>query len=63
MTCATPSRKFLIATWEGGGSVGPKLTVARKLQDAGHDVRVMSDECNRLESEAILSAFAKRVAS
>lgn len=57
MTCGTPSRKFLITTWEGGGSVGPKLTVARKLLDAGHDVRVMSDECNRLESEAIGARF------
>ena len=43
-------RKFLIATWEGGGSVGPALTVARKLVEAGHDVRVMSDECNRAEA-------------
>ena len=30
-----PRRKFIIATWEGGGSVGPALTVARKLVDAG----------------------------
>ncbi|OYX37590.1 MAG: hypothetical protein B7Y91_01430, partial [Rhodobacterales bacterium 32-64-14] len=57
MTCDKSPRKFLIATWEGGGSVGPKLTVARKLMDAGHDVRVMSDECNRLESEAIGARF------
>ncbi len=57
MTCGKSSRTFLIATWEGGGSVGPKLTVARKLIDAGHDVRVMSDECNRLESEAIGARF------
>ncbi len=57
MTCDKSARKFLIATWEGGGSVGPKLTVARKLMDAGHDVRVMSDECNRLESEAIGARF------
>lgn len=57
MTCDKSAHKFLIATWEGGGSVGPKLTVARKLMDAGHDVRVMSDECNRLESEAIGARF------
>lgn len=48
-----PRKKFLVTTWEGGGSVGPALTVARKLLDAGHDVRVMSDECNRAEAEAI----------
>lgn len=53
MNCCDSPRKFLIATWEGGGSVGPKLTVARKLREAGHDVRVMSDECNRLEAETI----------
>lgn len=52
-----PRRKFLIATWEGGGSVGPALTVARKLVDAGHDVRVMSDACNRPESEATGARF------
>jgi MGT family glycosyltransferase len=44
---------FLITTWEGGGSVGPMLTLARKLRDAGHGVRVMSDACNRPETEAL----------
>lgn len=53
MPCCDSPRKFLITTWEGGGSVGPKLTVARKLREAGHDVRVMSDECNRMETEAV----------
>lgn len=43
---------FVLTTWEGGGSVGPVLTVAQKLVAAGHRVRVMSDECNRLEGEA-----------
>jgi MGT family glycosyltransferase len=48
---------FLIATWEGGGSVTPMLTVAKKLADRGHRVRVMSDLCNRPESEAAGAAF------
>ena len=48
---------FLIATWEGGGSVTPMLTVARKLADRGHRVRVMSDRCNRPEAEAVGVAF------
>lgn len=52
-----PRRSFIVTTWEGGGSVGPALTVARKLADAGHDVRVMSDECNRGESEAAGARF------
>ena len=54
--CKTP-RKFLICTWEGGGSVGPKVTLARKLLAAGHSVRVMSDECNRPEAEAVGATF------
>jgi MGT family glycosyltransferase len=53
-----PRRKFIVTTWEGGGSVGPALTVARKLVDAGHDVRVMSDECNRPEGQATGARFA-----
>lgn len=57
MTHKTNPKKFLIATWEGGGSVGPKLTVARKLIQAGHDVRVMSDACNRPEAEAVGARF------
>lgn len=48
---------FLFATWEGGGSVGPALTVARKLAQRGHRVRVMSDRCNRPEAEAAGAAF------
>ena len=48
---------FLIATWEGGGSVMPALTVAKKLADRGHRVRVMSDRCNRPEAEAAGASF------
>lgn len=48
---------FLFTTWEGGGSVSPALQVARKLLTRGHRVRVMSDECNRPESEAIGVTF------
>ncbi len=48
---------FLIATWEGGGSVMPMLTVAKKLADRGHGVRVMSDRCNRPEAESAGAAF------
>ena len=48
---------FLLATWEGGGSIAPYLTVARKLAERGHEVRVMSDRCNRPEAEASGAAF------
>lgn len=49
---------FLFATWEGGGSVAPALTVVRKLVARGHRVRVMSDRCNRAEAEAAGAVFA-----
>ena len=51
--------KFLICTWEGGGSVGPALTVARKLVERGHEVRVISDQCNRPETEAAGATFVR----
>jgi len=51
-------KSFLLATWEGGGSVTPILTVARKLRAAGHRVRVISDRCNRFEAEAAGAGFA-----
>lgn len=51
MTCER-TLSFLFATWEGGGSVGPAMTVARKLRQRGHRVRVMSDRCNRPEAVA-----------
>src|SRR5436305_14406445 len=43
---------FLFTTWEGGGNVTPALEVVRKLVKRGHRVRVMSEACNRPESEA-----------
>jgi MGT family glycosyltransferase len=48
---------FIIATWEGGGSVTPMLTVAAKLVAVGHRVRVISDRVNRFEAEATGAAF------
>ncbi len=38
------AREFLLATFEGGGSVGPVLVIAQKLLARGRRVRVMSDE-------------------
>ena len=48
---------FLFTTWEGGGNVTPVLVAVRKLLARGHRVRVMSDECNRPESEATGATF------
>lgn len=51
------SLSFLLPTWEGGGSVMPVMTVAKKLRRRGHRVRVMSDLCNRPEAEAAGAVF------
>jgi MGT family glycosyltransferase len=48
---------YLFTTWEGGGNVSPALEAVRKLLARGHRVRVMSDECNRPESEAAGARF------
>lgn len=48
---------FLLATFEGGGAVAPFVTLARQLIARGHDVRIMSDACNRGEVEAAGAEF------
>ena len=48
---------YLFTTWEGGGNVTPMLEVVRKLVARGHRVRVMSEACNRNESEAAGADF------
>jgi len=35
--------RVLLAMWEGGGTIPPELTIARKLIARGHDVRVLGD--------------------
>ena len=50
--------RFLIAHWEGGGNTPPMLSVVRRLKARGHDVRVMSDPCNRDEASAAGASFA-----
>lgn len=51
-------KSFLLATWEAGGSVAPFITVARKLIGAGHQVRIVSDICNRDEALAVGADFS-----
>jgi MGT family glycosyltransferase len=55
----TPRRplKLIFATWEGGGAVPPVMLAAQKMARRGHDVRVMSDACNRAEAEAASARF------
>ncbi|MBL8839065.1 MAG: glycosyltransferase family 1 protein [Alphaproteobacteria bacterium] len=57
MNARVAARDVLIATWEGGGSVPPALAVATRLIARGHRVRVMSDEANRREAEAVGAEF------
>jgi len=55
----TPSnrKRFLFAHWEGGGNTPPMLAVIRRLIAHGHEVRVISDPCNREEVEATGASF------
>jgi MGT family glycosyltransferase len=49
--------RFLFTTWEGGGNITPALEAVRRLAAAGHEIRVMSDACNRDEAEAAGAEF------
>lgn len=53
----TRKGSYVLATWEGGGSVAPFMTLARKLLAAGHDVHVISDLCNGDEALAAGARF------
>jgi MGT family glycosyltransferase len=57
MVPSNAQKNILIATWEGGGTVGPAMTVATKLISRGHHVRVMSDRCNEGEAKAAGASF------
>ena len=37
-------RKFLFALWDGGGNVTQQLTLARRLTERGHSVRVLTED-------------------
>jgi MGT family glycosyltransferase len=39
----SPSLRFLLPTWEGGGNVPPELGIARRLIARGHQVHVLAD--------------------
>ncbi len=44
--------RYLIATWDGGGTTPPVMSVTRALVKSGHDVRVMADPVLRPDVEA-----------
>jgi MGT family glycosyltransferase len=48
----TQARRFLLAMWEGGGTVPPELGVADRLAAAGHEIHVLGDPILRDRAEA-----------
>ncbi len=46
------ARRFLLAMWEGGGTVPPELGVANRLAAAGHEVHVLGDPTLRDRAES-----------
>ena len=39
---AVEPRRFLFVLWDGGGNVPPQLTIARRLVERGHEVRILA---------------------
>jgi MGT family glycosyltransferase len=50
--------RFLLVMWEGGGTVPPSMTIARKLIARGHTVRVLGDPTIEAEARAVGCEFA-----
>ncbi len=48
---------FLLTTWQGGGNVGPELGLARRLIEAGHRVRVLSEPTVESDARAVGCSF------
>ena len=46
---STAPLQILLASWGNAGSLSPLLTGARRLQERGHDVRVLADASDRDE--------------
>ena len=46
------TKHFLFVMFEGGGTVPPELGLARRMQERGHRVTVLGDDCLRDEIEA-----------
>jgi MGT family glycosyltransferase len=45
--------RFLFTTWEGGGHVQPLLLAAQEAMQAGHEVLVISDQCNSTDADFV----------
>jgi len=53
----TRSLSIVMPTWDGGGSIPPVLTVARKLIARGHRVRVMGEACTEADARSAGAEF------
>jgi MGT family glycosyltransferase len=49
--------RFLLATWDGGGTIPPELGLAAELVDRGHEVVVLSDDTVEQEATEAGAAF------
>jgi MGT family glycosyltransferase len=49
--------RFLLATWDGGGTVPPELGLAAELVARGHEVVVLADDTVEREAEAAGATF------
>jgi MGT family glycosyltransferase len=49
--------RFLLATWDGGGTIPPELGVAAELIARGHEVVVLSDDTVEAEAVAAGATF------
>ena len=51
-------KHFLLVSWDGGGNLGPELSVARKLLARGHGVRLLGDPTLEPEARASGCTFS-----
>jgi len=51
--------RYLIAMWDGGGTVPPMLGVARRLVERGHRVEVLGDDTLAAGVDAVGARFAR----
>jgi UDP:flavonoid glycosyltransferase YjiC (YdhE family) len=54
------SSAFLLTTWQGGGVLPPELGLARRLIQAGHRVRVLSEPTVEPDATAAGCSFTPR---
>ena len=54
----TKPMNFLFTTAHMGGNVSPILPILRRLAERGHGVRLMSDDVNREDADAVGAEFA-----